>query len=196
MLRPGDDGVDAYRLLTALVVPRPIAWVSSLSADGIGNLAPHSFFGVAGVDPPIVTLTSVGHKDTLRNVRETGEFVINLVTEAQFADANNTAARFSPDVDEAAALGIGMEPSETVAPRRVAGSPASIECVLHSVHEFGRSALVLGEVRAFTVRSEALVDGHPDSAFLRPLSRLGRDEWGLPPAVVRRKRPLSPDDIA
>ena len=195
VFRAEDPDVNAYRLLTALVVPRPIAWISSVDADGVGNLAPHSFFNVACANPPIVSFASVGGKDTLANVEATGEFVVNLASEPLMRQVNDTSARFGPEVDEAEALGIVLEPSELVAPPRVVDSPASLECVLHSTHELGDSTLVLGRVVALTVRQEALVDGHPAVDRLRPVSRLGRDECGLPPEVVSVRRPQRPEDV-
>jgi flavin reductase (DIM6/NTAB) family NADH-FMN oxidoreductase RutF len=195
VFRCDDPQVNPYRLLTAVVVPRPIAWVSSLDADGVGNLAPHSFFSVACARPPIVSFTSVGAKDTLANVLATGEFVVNVATRPLLEQVNNSSAPFGPDVDEAARLGIDLEPSDLVAPPRVAQSPASLECVLHSTLELGDSTLVLGRVLAITVRDDALVDGRPAMAALQPLSRLGGDEWGLPPEVIRIRRPASPEDV-
>ncbi len=196
VFRCDDPEVNPYRLLTAVVVPRPIAWISTLGADGVGNLAPHSFFSVACASPPIVSWTSVGAKDTLANVLATGEFVVNLATRALLEQVNNSSAAFGPDVDEAAELGVALEPSDLVAPPRVADSPASIECVLHSTQELGNSTLVLGRVVAITVRDEALVAGRPAMEHLQPLSRLGGDEWGLPPEVFSIRRPGRPSDIA
>jgi flavin reductase (DIM6/NTAB) family NADH-FMN oxidoreductase RutF len=195
VFRCDDPEVNAYRLLTAVVVPRPIAWVSSLDAEGVGNLAPHSFFSVACASPPIVCFTSVGAKDTLANVRATGEFVVNLATRPLLDQVNASSAAFGPDVDEAAELGIALEPSDLVAPPRVSASPASLECVLHGTQELGDSTLVLGRVLAITVRDDALVDGRPAMQHLQPLSRLGGDEWGLPPEVIRLRRPARPEDI-
>jgi flavin reductase (DIM6/NTAB) family NADH-FMN oxidoreductase RutF len=195
VFRCEDPQVNPYKLLTALVVPRPIAWISSLDAAGVGNLAPHSFFNVACANPPIVSFTSVGDKDTLANVRATGEFVVNLASEPLLRQVNDTSARFGADVDEAEALGIALEPSALVAPPRVVDSPASLECTLHSSHELGDSTLVLGRVVAISVLDAALVDGHPAMEHLRPVSRLGRDEWGLPPEVVSVTRPNRPEDI-
>lgn len=184
-----DPEINPYRLLTALVVPRPIAWVSSLSAAGVGNLAPHSFFTVASARPPIVQFTSVGHKDTLRNVRETGEFVINLASRPLMEHVNRSSAPYDAGVDEASAIGVTMEPSDRVAPMRVADSPASIECRLHSTVDLGESVVVLGDVVAITVVESALDGKHPMMSALQPVSRLGRDEWGLPPEVVHVTRP-------
>ncbi|MBM7517054.1 flavin reductase family protein [Nocardioides nitrophenolicus] len=188
-LRPGDEGVNAYRWLTGLVVPRPIAWVSSLSAAGVGNLAPHSFFTVASAEPPIVQFTSVGAKDTLRNVLETGEFTVSLASRPLLEEINASSAAYDAGVDEARALDIEMAPSVTVAPPRVAASPASLECRLERTVPVGDSTIVLGEVVALTVDPEVLVDGRPALDRLAPLSRLGGDEWGLPPEVVRVRRP-------
>ncbi|CAM3860116.1 flavin reductase family protein [Nocardioides zeicaulis] len=184
-----DPTTSPYRLLTALVVPRPIAWVSTLSAAGVGNLAPHSFFTVACADPAVVQFTSIGRKDTLRNVEETGEFTVSLASEELVDQVNATSTAFGPEVDEADATGVVMEPSEKVAPPRVRASPASIECTLRQVVDLGTSWLVLGTVRAITVRESALDGTHPLMSELRPVSRLGRDEWGLPPEVVALERP-------
>lgn len=190
-----DPDVEAYRLLTALVVPRPIAWISTVSADGVGNLAPHSFFSVACAKPPIVSWTSVGHKDTLANVLATKEFVVNLATLPQLDLVNASSAAFASEDDEAGRLGIEMEPSDSVRPPRVAGSPASLECELHSTIDLGDSVLVLGTVVAITADDYVLVDGHPEMARLQPVSRLGKDEWGMPPAVHAAPRPRRPEDV-
>jgi len=192
---PAAPDVDVYRLLTALVVPRPIAWVSTLDADGHGNLAPHSFFSVASGRPPIVMFSSLGRKDTLRNIEETGEFVVNLATEPLLDQVNASSAPFEHGQDEAQRLGIVTEPSATVAPPRVAASPASIECRLHQVLEVGSGFVVFGAVSAVTVRAEVLDGSHPAMEHLRPLSRLGRDEWGRPPEVFHLQRPRRPEDV-
>lgn len=186
--------VNGYALMTALVVPRPIAWISTVSAEGVGNLAPHSFYSVSSARPPIVQFTSVGHKDTLRNIRATGEFVINVATEALQAQVNDSSAPWPTGTDEADQLGIAMEPSEVVAPPRVRASPASIECRWHSEVDLGQSVVVLGDVVAVTVEESALEGDHPLMSALAPLSRLGRDEWGRPPEVVRLTRPTTVTD--
>jgi flavin reductase (DIM6/NTAB) family NADH-FMN oxidoreductase RutF len=173
------DTASFYRLLTAVVVPRPIAWVSTVSPDAFTpNLAPHSFFTIACVNPPIVQFTSVGRKDSLRNVEGTGEFVVNLAPEELFERVNETATDFPRGVSEFEAVGIESEASERVKPPRVAGSPVALECVLHSTMLLGDSTVVFGRVVHAAVSREALVDGHPEIARMRPLSRLGRNEWG------------------
>jgi flavin reductase (DIM6/NTAB) family NADH-FMN oxidoreductase RutF len=195
LFRPEDEHVNAYRLLTAVVVPRPIAWVTSLSAEGVVNLAPHSFYTVACARPPIVQFTSVGSKDTLRNVLDTGEFVVNLAHGPLIRAVNNSSAAFASDESEPAQLDITMEPSEAVRPPRVKDSPVSIECVLHSTNELGDSTVVLGTVVLITVADDVLVDGHPDYHRLDPLARLGKDEWGMHAEVVSLERPRKPEDV-
>lgn len=190
-----DPDVNPYRLLTAVVVPRPIAWVSTVSGSGVVNLAPHSFYTVACARPPIVQFTSVRKKDTLRNVLETGQFVVNLAPAPLLHEVNNSAARFAPQQSEPDELDIPMEPSVTVRPPRVAGSPVAIECSLHSTNELGDSTVVLGDVRLISVAEEVLVDGHPEFARLDPLARLGKEEWALHAEVISVPRPVRPEDI-
>ena len=110
-----------YRVLNSVVVPRPIAWVCSRSAEGVLNLAPHSFYTVACVDPPVVQFTSVGRKDSLRNVEATGEFTIGLAPEALFEQVNATGTDFPAAESEAEHVGVRLEPSERVG---VPGSPS------------------------------------------------------------------------
>lgn len=177
-----------YRLLTAVVVPRPIAWVSSTSASGVDNLAPHSFFTVACVDPPIVQFTSVGRKDSLRNIEETGEMVVNLAPHDLWEQVNATATDFPPRLSEFDTVGLEREASETVRPPRVAASPVALECKLHSTICLGDSTVVLGRVLLAAVRSDVLDGDHPEISRLRPLSRLGRDEWATVPEVLEIRR--------
>ncbi len=175
---PEDMGRDAfYRLLTAVVVPRPIAWVSTVGVDGTANLAPHSFFTIACVEPPMVQFTSVGRKDTLVNVEETGEFVVCLAPEEAAGQVNVTATDFPRGTSEFEAAGVVAEASARVRPPRVAGSPVALECVLHSTVTLGDSTVVFGRVVHAAVREDVMLDGHPDVRRMRPLSRLGRNEW-------------------
>lgn len=168
---------DFYRLLTAVVVPRPIAWVSSTTPDGTDNLAPHSFFTVSCVAPPVVQFTSVGRKDSLRNIEETREFVINLAPERLFEQINATATDFPRGTSEFDAVGVERAPSLRVKPPRVAGSPVALECALHSTVRLGDSTVVFGRVVHASVADDVIVDGHPDVRKMRPLSRLGKNEW-------------------
>ncbi|KIS29095.1 flavin reductase [Arthrobacter sp. SPG23] len=169
---------DFYRLLTAVVVPRPIAWVSSRSADGVDNLAPHSFFTVASVTPPIVQFTSVGRKDSLRNILDRGEFVVNLAPADLMAEVNATGTNFPPEVSEFDAAGLTREQGLTVGVPRVAESPVALECRLHSTLVMGDCILVFGEVTHAAISTDVLEGSHPRIDLLEPLARLGRDEWG------------------
>ncbi|MEE1755487.1 flavin reductase family protein [Streptomyces sp. SP18CS02] len=169
---------DFYRLLTATVVPRPIAWVSTTAADGTDNLAPHSFFTIACVTPPIVQFTSVGRKDSLRNIEQTGEFVVNLSPEPLFEQINATATDFPPGISEFDAVGVAREPSLRVKPPRVAASPVALECELHSTVLLGDSTVVFGRVVHAAIAEDVMVDGHPEIGRMRPLTRLGKNEWG------------------
>jgi flavin reductase (DIM6/NTAB) family NADH-FMN oxidoreductase RutF len=177
-----------YKLMTSVVVPRPIAWVSTTSAAGTDNLAPHSFFTVSCVSPPIVQFTSVRRKDSVRNVEETGEFVVNLAPEHLFEQINATATDFPRAVSEFDEVGIAREPSLRVKPPRVAASPVALECELHSTVRLGDSTVVFGRVVHAAVSEAVMVDGHPDVHKLRPLARLGKDEWGTLGDVLEIKR--------
>lgn len=168
-----------YKLLTAVVVPRPIAWVSTVSSDGVHNLAPHSFFTVACVTPPIVQFTSVGRKDSLNNVEATGEFVVNFAPEHLFEQVNATATDFPEEISEFDAVGLLREPARKVAVPRVAASPVALECTLHSTIPIGDCVLVLGRVVHAAIDVGVLDDVGPNIEQLRPLSRLGRNQWGL-----------------
>ncbi|MGW5114314.1 flavin reductase family protein [Streptomyces noursei] len=167
-----------YKLLTATVVPRPIAWVSTMSPDGTANLAPHSFFSIASVRPPVVLFSSVGRKDTLRNIEATGQFVVNFTPEELFEQINDTATDFPHGVSEFEAAAIESEPSLRVKPLRVAAAPVALECELHSTVRIGDGTVVFGRVLHAVVSDGVLVEGHPEIDKLRPLSRLGKNEWG------------------
>ncbi|MGI8631078.1 MAG: flavin reductase family protein [Solirubrobacterales bacterium] len=166
-----------YRLLTSVVVPRPIAWVSTRSADGHDNLAPHSFYSVSCVDPPIAQFTSVGRKNTLNNVEQTREFVINFCPASMFEQINATATDFPPDVSEPEAVGIELEPSERVAAKRVRASPAALECELHETLELGNSTVVMGRVVHASVAETVYEGDLPSVKRLDPIARLGASEW-------------------
>lgn len=167
-----------YGFLTSVIVPRPIAWVSTTSADGVDNLAPHSFFTVASTDPPVVQFTSVGRKDSLRNAEATGEFVVGFTPAALFEQINATGTNFPSDVSEFDAVGLTREPSAKVKPPRVAESPVALECVLHATVGIGRSTVVLGRVVHAAVDEAVLRDDRPEIDLLDPVARLGANEWG------------------
>ncbi|MCW2742042.1 MAG: flavin reductase domain protein FMN-binding protein [Blastococcus sp.] len=166
-----------YRVLNSVVVPRPIAWVCSRSAEGVLNLAPHSFYTVACVDPPVVQFTSVGRKDSLRNVEATGEFTVSLTPEALFEQVNATGTDFPAGLSEAEECGVRLEPSERVGVPRVAESPVAVECRLHSTVRLGDSTVVFGAVQAISAWESVVRDGRPRIEDLQPLARLGGNEW-------------------
>ena len=183
-----------YSLLTSIVVPRPIAWVASLTPEGNANLAPHSFFTVACVNPPVIQFTSVGRKDSQRNIERQGEFTVSLASEPLFEQVNASATDFPPDVSEFEAVGLRPEESSRVAPPRVADSPAVMECKLQDTISFGDSTVVFGRVVLAAVDSDALdANGRPMIAALRPLARLGANEWGTIGEVLDISRILVAD---
>ncbi|GGT95007.1 MULTISPECIES: flavin reductase family protein [Streptomyces] len=184
-----------YRLLTATVVPRPIAWISTTSADGTDNLAPHSFFTISSVTPPVVQFTSVGRKDSLRNIEDTGAFVVNLAPEPLFEQINATATDFPRGIGEFDACGVEREPSLRVKPPRVAQSPVALECELHSTLRIGDSTVVFGRVVHAAVDESVMADGHPEITRMRPLTRLGGNEWGTLGGIREIARvPYVPED--
>ncbi len=182
-----------YSLLTSVVVPRPIAWVSTVSADGVHNLAPHSFFTVASVQPPIVQFTSVGTKDSLRNVLATREFVVALCTESLLPKVNATGTDYPPDISEFDAVGLTREQSRTVSASRVAESPVNLECVYAGSRSFGTgehgdATVVFGRVTWFAVDEQVLEDGRPSIQRMKPVSRLGANEWATVGTVTSHRR--------
>ena len=163
-----------YHLLTGLVVPRPIAWVSTLSAGGVRNLAPHSFFNAITEDPPTILFASQDRKDTVGNIRETGDFVVNLVSLELAERMGMTAVEMPPEEDEFAWAGLTAAASRRVKAPRVAEAKAALECRLDRIIEVGkRGHLVLGRVVHFHVAAEVWRAGRVDPKLLRPLCRLG-----------------------
>jgi flavin reductase (DIM6/NTAB) family NADH-FMN oxidoreductase RutF len=168
---------DNYKLLTNLVVPRPIAWVTSQSPTGRVNLAPFSFFNAVGSDP-LYVIVSVGRrdtgepKDTAKNILATGEFVVNLVTEDLFSAMNLSAADFPPGESELTAAGLHPAPSTRVKPPRLAESQASLECKLYKSEPIGPKTLFIGEVIMFHVADHLVGERFHINNFV-PIGRLG-----------------------
>ncbi|MBD8103828.1 flavin reductase family protein [Plantibacter sp. CFBP 8775] len=177
-----------HKLLTAIVIPRPIAWVSTTSNEGIDNLAPHSFFTVASVSPPIIQFTSVGRKDTLTHIEATREFVVCLTPEVLLEKVNATGTNFPATESEFDRVDIEREPAAKVLPPRAKRSPAALECTLHTIVRIGDCFLVMGRVVHIALDDDALSDGRPDTNKLQPLSRLGDDDWGLTPPARKITR--------
>jgi flavin reductase (DIM6/NTAB) family NADH-FMN oxidoreductase RutF len=182
-------GREPYFLLTGLVVPRPIAWVSTLSADGTPNLAPHSYFNIISSAPPIVHFTSSGEKDSLRNCRATGEFVVNIVSHDLVEPMNLTAADFPPEVNEFDWAQLEAAPSTRVEPPRVARAKAALECRVVDVVSKGNGNMVFGEVVHFVVDDAIWRDGRVDPELLAPLGRLAGTAYSAPGKVFKLPRP-------
>jgi len=184
---------DLYRFLISAVVPRPIAFVSTMSADGHTNLAPFSYFNAVSSRPPLVSISindrADDPKDTLRNIRETREFVVNVVTESILDAMVRTAGEWPQEVSEVGPSGLTPVPSERVRPPYVAESPLQLECVLHREIALGNSFLVVGEVVLARVRDEMLTDGRVDPAKLAPVGRLGGELYAPLGPVLKRARP-------
>lgn len=175
-----------YKILTGTIVPRPIAWITTLSADGVRNAAPFSFFNAMGKDPPLVAVgiqvaPDGGLKDTARNIIETGEFVVNLVSEDLAAGMNATSVAAPPDVDELVLVGLEVLPSRKVRPPRIAASRAAFECKVHTPLSFTSGQfVVLGEVLHAHIGDAYIIDRerhHVHTAGLNLIGRLEGPGW-------------------
>jgi flavin reductase (DIM6/NTAB) family NADH-FMN oxidoreductase RutF len=170
----------------ALVVPRPIGWISTISREGVVNLAPYSFFNAVGSNPHYVMFASAGRKDSLRNAEETGEFVCCLATYDLRREVNVTGAAVPHGVDEMALAGLAPAPSRLVKPPRVAQSPVALECRYHrTVHLPGLNgeaesySMVIGMVVGVHIDDAAIVDGMVDVRKMRPIARLGYADYAV-----------------
>jgi len=177
---------EGYKLLVSTVTPRPIAWVVSQNPHGRLNAAPFSFFNVFSGDPPVVGIGISSHepgrpKDTRRNIRETREFVVNLVSEDVAEAMNITAIEFEPSVNELAEAQLATVPSAIVKPPRIAASPVSMECSLLQIVDLGPdNGLVLGRVLAMHVHDHLVLDAHKhyiDTPKLKTIGRMHGTGW-------------------
>jgi flavin reductase (DIM6/NTAB) family NADH-FMN oxidoreductase RutF len=190
-----------YKLLISSVVPRPIAWVSSVDAAGVRNLAPFSYFMAITDDPPTIAFScsyrgagADGRKDTLRNVEATREFVVNVVDDERAAQMNVTSGDYPPEVDEFEVAGLSVAPGARVKAPRVSDAPIAMECRLDRIVPVGRANLVLGRIVYVHVR-EGLYDpatGRVDMHRLRPVGRLSGNLYTHVHDIFEMKRP-NPD---
>ena len=197
------------RVLTGVVVPRPIAFVSTMSADGVVNLAPYSFFNAVAYAPPTIVFSSSRQaageqgkqKDTLANIEETGEFVVNVVVDEIAEAMNRTSAEYPAEVSEFDVAGLTTSPSDVVAPPLVAESPVNMECRLKQVVPIGSGdhshGLVIGEIVLMHVRDD-IIQGHRiDQQKLKPVGRLAGNMYCYTTDTYELVRPVyhPPQDL-
>jgi flavin reductase (DIM6/NTAB) family NADH-FMN oxidoreductase RutF len=192
---------ETYKLLIGCVVPRPIAWVSTVDRAGARNLAPFSFFNAIGSNPPAVSISisytssADQRKDTLRNIVDTSEFVVNIVDEDLAQAMNVTAANYPPGVDEFESAGVAAAASAAVRPPRVAGAPVSLECKLHTLVPVGRgpgsATLVIGVIHLLHVRADIINERrYIDITKLRPVARLAGSSYAYVHETFDMIRPV------
>ncbi|MES2508542.1 MAG: flavin reductase family protein [Pseudomonadota bacterium] len=173
------DTAAAYRMVIGCVVPRPIAWVTTVDGSGCVNAAPFSSYNYVATTPPMVAINIASRegteKDTARNIRESGEFVVNVATEATMELMHACGENYAPGVSETDALGIQLLPSRLVKPPRIALTPVQMECRLDQIVVLGKgiNTLFIGEVIAFHLSPDIYDGKRVDSAKMRPVARLG-----------------------
>jgi flavin reductase (DIM6/NTAB) family NADH-FMN oxidoreductase RutF len=196
-----DHGL-AHDPIKSCVVPRPIGWISSISAAGVVNLAPYSFFNLVATNPTFVMYSSCGRaphgaKDTVSNIEQTGEFVVNMATWDQREPMLASSASLPPEVDEFIVTGLGALPSRLVKPPRVAGAPVHLECVHHQTLELppskdGRNTVVFGRVVGVHIDDRMIDNGKLDLTKVSPIARLGYLEYARVDHVFVMQAPVRP----
>ena len=180
---------DIYHLQSALIVPRPIAWVSTVSTKGFDNLAPHSYFNAVCDDPPCVMFSMEGNTDTYRNITATGEFVVNFVSSNFARKLELTAVDFPAEESEFQWANVMKLPARRVLPPRVAGAKACLECQVDRMVNVGnRNHVTFGRVVHYFVRQDIWRNGRVDPHLFNPLCRLGTS-YGQLGATFRMNRP-------
>ncbi|MCW2241177.1 flavin reductase family protein [Azospirillum canadense] len=190
-----------YNPFKACVIPRPIGWISTVSVGGVPNLSPFSFFNAINERPPMVMYCpngehrDGGEKDSVKNARDTGEFVVNLASYDQRDAMNTSAASVPRGVDEFELAGLTKEASTLVRAPRLKESPVNLECAVVDILELPTSddkrsgRMVLGRVLGIHIRDEVIVDGMVRAELLRPLSRLGYMDYAVTDSVFQLERP-------
>lgn len=181
----------------ALIVPRPIGWISTAAADGTPNLAPYSCFNALSSKPPHVMFSSDSAKDSITNAEATGYFCCNLATYALREAMNQSSAPYPPEVDEFAASGLTPVPCKNIPVMRVAESPVAVECRLSQVITLTpesdlpcENRVAIGEVVGIHIDESVLRDGQVDVELLQPLGRMGYREYTVPPRSFEMARPV------
>ncbi|MEZ9926232.1 flavin reductase family protein [Vibrio breoganii] len=192
------ESQDKYRLLNGGVTPRPIAWISTCSAEGIDNLAPYSFFTVASCNPPVLLYTQVTQrsgidKDTLQNLKETGECVVNIVGSSLLEKMNSTSATLDADVSEFDHADIEHTASTTVSPLSVKDSPIRYECRLREIISLSDlpagGTIVLLDVKSVYVRDDLYVDGVINQQLVDTVGKMGGNDFNVNADIVECIRP-------
>lgn len=180
---------DVYTLIGSLVVPRPVAWVSTMSAAGTPNLAPYSYFNLVADDPPHVMFSSIGVKDTLTNIRETGEFVVNLAGRGDLWALDRTSASLGAAASEFEIAGVHAVPAATVRPFRVSQAKAHLECGLAWEAPVGNGTVVVGRVQHIHVDPSVWADGQVVPQLYDPVVRLSHRYGALSPETTAEEAP-------
>lgn len=191
---------DTYQLMVDVIVPRPIAWVSTISKKGIANLAPFSFYNGVCSDPPTLLISITPHpdgqmKDTLRNIRATKQFVVNLASRPLAEQMNKSSGRFSAEISEFEEVGLTRAPSLKVKPPRVAESPVSMECQLKKIvsigekNSVGSANIVIGQVVQMHVADDCIKNGKIISEKLQAIGRLGGPWYTTTQDLFQMPRP-------
>ncbi|MGE0314807.1 MAG: flavin reductase family protein [Lautropia sp.] len=192
LIDPSPLSPDAlYKLLTGAVVPRPIAWVTSMSAQGVLNLAPFSAFTFVSNKPPMLGI-NVGRKagvmkDTGNNIQASGEYVVHIPDDTMIDAVHRSSIEFPPDVSEVDVLGLATVASTRVRVPRLAIAPIAMECRLHGATAYGStgSLFIVGEVLAFHVRDGLAAEGKIDTTLLRPVCRIGGPNYASLGEITR-----------
>jgi len=198
--KKNDHGLK-YNPFKSCIVPRPIAWITTKSEEGVHNCAPYSFFNGIAADPPMIMYATNGkqpmggHKDTITNIRDNGEFVVNMVSYAAKDKMNETTAPFNPNESEVDIAKLEILESNLVAPARLAISPIHMECKLYKIidlptlKENEYNGMVLGHVIGIHINDEVLEDGKVNLKKIKPLSRLGYLDYSVVDNIFEMHRP-------
>ncbi|MDS1140175.1 flavin reductase family protein [Pusillimonas sp. SM2304] len=183
-----------YKLMTGIVVPRPIAWITTQSENGVINVAPFSCYTIVSNKPPMIGVNigrkAGARKDTGKNIHDAKEFVVNIASEDLLLPMHQSAIEYDADVSEVDLLGLHTLPSEQVATPRLAAVPVSMECLLHSITPFGQTGaeFYVGEVVALHIQDDIIRDGKIETTRLRPICRLGGPNYAHLGEIITLQR--------
>lgn len=194
---PAEVGPGAmYHLMNAAIAPRPVAWVSTVAADGTPNVAPHSYTTVFSTDPAVVGFVSVGRKDSLNNVEQTGEFALNIAGQDLLERLNLTAANMPPEEDEFAWAGLSRVACDLIRAPRVGEAPIAFETAVHGIVPIGNCWLILGRVLRVHVATDVWRAGRIDPLLLDPILRLAGSQFARLGPLIDLRRPTWEDVLA